>query len=543
MRFTGSQTARPRQVSTACFLCIVMAAAASAYLLSLGAILTTDDPSRYVVLGQSIARGWGYRYAYLPGQPLHTLSPPGFPALLALVWLVAPEFPANLVGFQLVSVLFTVLTIPVAYWLLVETEQLSRREAGVLVLVAALNPLTILFAARFVGSEATYGFFSLAALLLLTRVTRDPRGRWWGLLGAAVAATAAYLTRTVGIALAIAGVGSLLVSRRPRRAAVFLALFGLLIAPWAIRNALAGSSPLIGDYTSDFWAREYGRPSAGQIGVADLVVRVTGNAWAHSTRLLPGLIAPTLRGDNLLRFLGDAGLGWLPGAIGIGLCLVIVVGWAARARAGPGAMELYVPVYMGIVLLPPWHEVRNLVPLLFPALFYLVLGTREVAGFVGRWFRWRWLQGDKVAMSLLLLLLASSLVSDRHLVGDRQERAGLLAGERELAEMAALVRSEATEGDLLMFAFPEKLWLYAAVPTVPVPPEADAETTLRALERAGVTYLVLEPGRVRNEYDHRCEEQVVERYPERFERVYGTPGSDRYVVYRVLVQGDGGPNE
>ena len=54
------------------------------------------DDAMYVILARSLATGQGFRYLNLPGAPIASHFPPGYPAVLSLIWRVAPRFPANL---------------------------------------------------------------------------------------------------------------------------------------------------------------------------------------------------------------------------------------------------------------------------------------------------------------------------------------------------------------------------------------------------------------------------------------------------------------
>jgi len=58
------------------------------------------DDAFYVILARSLATGQGYHALNLPGHPAGTHFPPGYPALLALLSLVAPAFPGNIAVFK-----------------------------------------------------------------------------------------------------------------------------------------------------------------------------------------------------------------------------------------------------------------------------------------------------------------------------------------------------------------------------------------------------------------------------------------------------------
>src|SRR6188508_2409944 len=54
------------------------------------------DDAWYVLLAKAIATGHGFTAINSPTPGILPLFPPGFPALLALVFRIAPDFPQNL---------------------------------------------------------------------------------------------------------------------------------------------------------------------------------------------------------------------------------------------------------------------------------------------------------------------------------------------------------------------------------------------------------------------------------------------------------------
>src|SRR5580700_9005741 len=67
------------------------------------------DDSLYWVSAHSLATGDGYRIQSLPGEPYQTKYPPLYPAMLAAIWKLNPQFPANLP----LATLFAWLLLPV----------------------------------------------------------------------------------------------------------------------------------------------------------------------------------------------------------------------------------------------------------------------------------------------------------------------------------------------------------------------------------------------------------------------------------------------
>src|SRR4051812_29458657 len=61
------------------------------------------DDAIYVLTGHALADGRGYRLVNLPEAPPQTKYPFLYPAALALVWKLWPDFPSNLIFMQSLS--------------------------------------------------------------------------------------------------------------------------------------------------------------------------------------------------------------------------------------------------------------------------------------------------------------------------------------------------------------------------------------------------------------------------------------------------------
>src|SRR5580693_2679536 len=102
------------------------------------------DDSIYWVSAKSLAEGHEYRIESLPGQPYQTKYPPLYPAMLAGIWKINPSFPANLP----LAMLFAWLMLPpflAILWILLRDYGFSTLERSVLVVLAALSPVTVVF--------------------------------------------------------------------------------------------------------------------------------------------------------------------------------------------------------------------------------------------------------------------------------------------------------------------------------------------------------------------------------------------------------------
>ena len=221
------------------------------------------DDSMYVILAKSLATGQGYRFLNLPGAPAATHFPPGYPALLALLWRVAPEFPGNLALFKLANAVCLAVA-AMAAARLVRRRMATTSWAMVLGILTAVSvPLLVL------GTMLLSELFFLALLLLLlpaleelvdARDARDARTSGWRAAGLGLAIGAAMLVRTHAIVL-VPAVALMLAMRRRWRDAVIVS--GVAIAcllPWQLWSARHGGvlpQPLLGEYDSytAWWMR------------------------------------------------------------------------------------------------------------------------------------------------------------------------------------------------------------------------------------------------------------------------------------------------
>src|SRR3954462_9702336 len=74
------------------------------------------DDGVYAILAKSLATGQGYRYLHLPGAPVATHYPPGYPLLLSLLWRLSPAFPENVGVLSLANAVFLAVTAWGTWW-------------------------------------------------------------------------------------------------------------------------------------------------------------------------------------------------------------------------------------------------------------------------------------------------------------------------------------------------------------------------------------------------------------------------------------------
>src|ERR1051325_2612567 len=96
---------RVRASTLAPIIVVVIAIAAGMNAIDATPIGVFYDDALYTILGKAIASGEGYRYLNIPGAPPATHYPPGYPALLALLWKISPTFPQNVALFKTTNAL------------------------------------------------------------------------------------------------------------------------------------------------------------------------------------------------------------------------------------------------------------------------------------------------------------------------------------------------------------------------------------------------------------------------------------------------------
>lgn len=193
------------------------------------------DSASYVDLAQDLVRGEPYEY----GEGMKIFRTPGYPALLAMVMLVAGD-PAPAIAFRVLGVLLGTVAVAGAMWL--GRELFDDQVAIVAGLCAALYPGAI-GTSVFVLSEAPFGPLMILQLACWVRASRCTERRsvvLWAVLaglcaGAATLMRPSWLLFTPVAALA----GAFLGTPRRRHGVIGLAMLlalVLVMTPWWVRN-------------------------------------------------------------------------------------------------------------------------------------------------------------------------------------------------------------------------------------------------------------------------------------------------------------------
>ncbi len=356
---TGSGTGR-RALLVAVVLGAACAGAASLFIgwaywtaLHAPAVGMFHDDGIYAVTAKALATGHGYRIMSLPGEIAQTKYPILFPALLAAVWKLAPEFPQNLLWLKLVPFGCTLAWGALAC-------RFFRRETGIpLVAVVLAGWMAaapwVLFLGTALLSETLFAALVTGSLILLHRLERD--AGWARVTGLAILSSGAFLTRTAGVALMAASVLILCTRGRWKQAAVFGLICAALCGPWIWWQAHAAAL----DH-----AAYYSRANYGGWNIL-LHFTPAEKAAILSQNLMGALLAAaTLVG------VPPTGMGPL---VAVALGALIVTGFAVTVARRRSALEIFVLVYGALVLCWAWPPVRFMAPLLPALLLYAYRGA------------------------------------------------------------------------------------------------------------------------------------------------------------------------
>lgn len=351
-------------ILAACALHVVLGA-----LLYEPTLFPGGDNAGYMILGEALGGGQGYRDLHLPGTPLHTTYPPFYPAVLAVLgWLGGVQL------FKVASLALT--TAAVGLTGVLAGRWLGGKSAVLLAGLVALNPVLLDYG-HWVLSEALFVALVLGCLVALEGIAvgdgshEEVRPGWRLFVLGLAAAAAAFLTRTAGLPLLLAVALWPALERWPRRLAGAVLVAALTAGGWAFYQQLA--APGEAGYLGQLLLVDPYAPEAGRTGAAGLLVRGMENLWQYVSTVLPGSLGLDASG----RGAGPASL-----VTGVLVTALALAGWVGRARNRLGPSELFVFLYVGLIAVWPsvWTDRRFLLPVLPLLLLYAALGAGRLGG-------------------------------------------------------------------------------------------------------------------------------------------------------------------
>lgn len=334
-------------------LSLVLAAAlvhaTAAWLGRNPGFLTGQDDVQYLLLAQSIREG-SYREVWRIAQPLHSLYPPGYPAILAVWGLVVGDRFDGLVALSVIAGGATVLMLGAAL-----TRVVHPTLAVASTWVVALND-DLIGTSGAIGSEAVFIALVVAALSALAGADSTGRHRL-----ATALAVAATTVRIPGI-VAIGAVALVWFRHRGAAGLAWPLIGGLATAgAWLLWSAVAPDQFEGVSYARDLVA------GSGAGGLPAILSRPGDNLVYYLPRLLWTGGIPAVAGTSVDNVVG-AGLLVVTGAAGV----------AGLLRWWPAAGWFTIG-YVALLAVWTWHVIRYLTPVAIFLLPASILGAAVLA--------------------------------------------------------------------------------------------------------------------------------------------------------------------
>ncbi|MGH7672788.1 MAG: glycosyltransferase family 39 protein [Gemmatimonadales bacterium] len=440
----------------------------------------------YMILGEGLRNGDGYRDFWLPTAPLHTRYPPVYPILLA----VTGWFSNSVIAFKALSLACTTTAVGFTY-------ALARRRTGDagLALAAALLVAVAPAIVEYSHWELSEAPFLVLVTIALYAFARDPGGHDLSVFAAgSAAALAAYLTRSAGLPLLVAIAVALALGKHWRRLGWFAGASALVMLGWwlYVRSA-AAEGAAYATYGQTFFDRDPYRPELGRATIPDLVGRVVDNLKVYALSAWP----QTIGGRDVGRGLGTA--------VGVLLGGAVLAGVLRRMRT-PGVLELFTVVYVGLILLWPqaWSDQRFLVPLVPLAALYLAeVVDWALPASAGRSDADQGPSGGlRPAHGVMGVAVAFALFANVRIAGPSLGCArAVLSGEpyacypsafADFVEASQWIRDHTEPGAVVISRKPQILYWYGRRPGDLYPYTTDADSLVRFLDARNTRYVVVD---------------------------------------------------
>ncbi len=322
------------------------------------------DDALYVAAAKSLAEGNGYRIESLPTTPPQTKYPPLYSHFLSWIWRLSPSFPASLFWMKAANAVFLAAIAFMAGVLYLRFTEGARWGAPLVGFLASANLVVFPFI-DFTLSDIP---FLLACMggLVIARPRGPPETKRLGhaaLLGAVCGL--AFLLRSAAVPLIVASVVYFGLGRRWRQLAVFAVVTALFSVPWILfklGNASDGSTNALLHYYTAY------EPSVPQIALSDPggAIEIALSNVYYAWKAL-----------NAVLFQG-----YVPSASFLVFPLVLWGLWIVL-RPPIGFVHAFTLLYLGLIVLWPWHPARYAMPLVPLIPIALVLGTHAAVRKLG----------------------------------------------------------------------------------------------------------------------------------------------------------------
>ena len=432
-------------------------------LVSLGEgylIGSFDDDGVYAVLGKAIAEGKGYHSLHLVGNPVQVKYPPGWPAVLALLWRITGSADGLLRAVQWLNPL----AVAVTAGLLWSRARRARQVEWGLGVLLILVPLLLHPVIQYTAIPLVEPWFMLGwagALVLWARsADLEGRRRALGLAATALVIAVTVLFRSQAIVL-VPAFGVALLLRRPgwKQSLVAIAVMLLPLVLWrAYHRGLIARGPLADLPDEGAYASWFAWDEAGGWGA---LAQSVGYNLRFYTMFTGGLLGTPG---------GIAGSAVVAVAL---LGMTLAAFWLVRREP---FLALSVLGSLVLVMLWPWSQDRLLLSSLpFGGLLLLTALAPSLARLSARARRWVSV-GALIGVSLVVFRQADIhrdvLTAAAEYRRPRMYTAGyqILENSRFIAQRGRWILTHSRRGEHVMIDRQAAVYLYTGRQTVPPSP-------------------------------------------------------------------------
>jgi len=396
--------------TAAAWMALVAALVAAVYLLRLdGAAGLIVDDAWYIVLGKALAQGDGYRLISSAATQIVPVAPPGFPALLSVVFRANPSFPDNLVWLKLISIL-AIAGMAVACWLDFRRNRgLAPAPATLLVVAIVITPSIVFLATSTVMAESVYTLAQVVAVILIERITRRDGRDMRAPVAAGLATGLAMLVRMAGVAVVMAAIAYLVMARRWRQAALYSLTVAVCLAPWQLyyrvnaptfEESLAHGGTVAFNYQQLLAMERLNDPRGGVASIEAMSRRMAQNVFGVLGKDVGAILVPAFyrgpyeSGQEVVSIGGSMGVATETMIISLVLSAIVLAGWLGAPRERMGMPGLLLAASLVVIAPVGGQTFRYIVPLT-P---YLI------------WLFWQGLRKEAVARIAVACLVAFHLM-------------------------------------------------------------------------------------------------------------------------------------
>ncbi len=490
--FVESALARKLFIAV-CVLSLLVTA--GIYCASMTANLSVEgDNAIYIILAKAMAIGQGYTNIQGPVPRIEAQYPPMFP--LALMPVVKIFGVGGVLQMQALVTAFALASFVMGFFLFRRWLASGMLALGIL-LATAESDLVWSFSHKIL-TEIPYLFVTLLACWWTTQYAEQDRWRTWTCLLAALAASIAFLTRTIGFSICAAIPIFLLLGPALRRGGVDwrLRLFkavavsvvmAIPVAGWTLRNRVVFSGEGH-NYIGQFFLKQAYVPDAGSVSSNGLLDRMAANIGYYT--------------DQFQRMLGGHIWDHIPvrGNVPEALLLITLLGFGYAAVRQRTVAEFYVVGYVLVVLLWPWQDLRFAVPLM-PFLFYyfalaIVAPMRVLANFRPI--------NPRMAAAMVLIPLTfptgihtfHTAQTDReagyHYQIDRLGEWQAYSDWRDFHAAAIWLKANALPGSTVINRSPNIFYLWTGLPSRNYPYTFDTTDVMQDVSAESVDYVLMD---------------------------------------------------